>query len=83
MTIKFKTEKNPDGTTKIFGPGVNTAGEKFEGTTDGPFYVACVNGQPIETVIDGKTLKSEKDIPENCFLTFGGTEDECNAFATR
>jgi hypothetical protein len=64
-------------TGKIVGPGTNPSEVKFEGNTTGPVYVHCKNGQPVEQIHD------HADAADGWFVRFGGTAEECAAFATR
>jgi len=50
---------------------------KFEGNPEGPAFVHSRAGMPIETV------EEHADPAENCFVRFGGTLEECQAFVTR
>lgn len=62
---------------KIIGPGHNPEEIKFEGNTEGPYYVHSRAGMPIETI--AKSVEPA----ENCFVRFGGSQKECQAFVTR
>lgn len=76
----FKSQKIEwNGTTieKITGPGHNPEEIKFEGKPEGPAFVHSRAGMPIETV------EEHAEPAENCYVRFGGTLEECQAFVTR
>jgi len=71
---KFRTEKE---TGKVIGPGTNPDEVKFEGDTSGPVYVHKQHGQT------GEDIHNTAETAPGWFVVFGGTQEECEAYAAR